>query len=105
MEKHDYWQKLNKPPKSSDLTWNIPEQKFGNVAVIGGNSQNFSSVIRSAEYIAKNYPIKNLSVVLPESLRSKIPPLPGTVFCTATDIDVNIVELIRRVGAKHLHIM
>ena len=44
----DYWQKQTKP-LFTDLIWNIPEQKTGRVNVIGGNLQNFSTVIRTAE--------------------------------------------------------
>lgn len=85
MEKLDYWKKFDKLPPKDDLEWNIPEQKMGSVTLVGGNSQNFSSVIRTAEYLAQNYPIKDLNIVLPDSLRNKIPPIPGTVFCPSTE--------------------
>ena len=85
MEKLDYLKKIEKLPEHNDLEWNIPEQKTGTLAIIGGNSQNFSSVIRSAEYLNHNYPIKQLNIVLPDALRSKVPPIPGTIFCPSTE--------------------
>lgn len=85
MEKLSYWKKEKLLPKENDFIWNIPEQKSGSVAIIGGNSQNFSSVIRSGEYLFQNYPIKDLKIVMPDSLKNKIPPVPGTIFCPSTE--------------------
>ena len=79
-----YWQKQTQPLFDS-LAWNIPEQKTGQVAIIGGNSQSFSTVIRVSEFIAQSYPIKNLTTVLPDPLRAKIPPLPNITFLPATE--------------------
>lgn len=78
-----YWRKQLKP-LFADLTWNIPEQKTGVVTVIGGNSQSFSSVIRTAEYLNQHFPIKHVSTILPESLRSKLPNSENINFTTAT---------------------
>ncbi len=85
MEKIDYWEKKSEKPDSTDLEWNIPEQKSGSVSIIGGNSQNFSTVIRSAEFLQKTYPIKKLNIAIPDSLRGKIPPMPEFIFCPSTD--------------------
>lgn len=82
---HDlsYWQKQAKP-LFPDLAWNIPEQKFGRVSVVGGNAQSFSSVVRTAEFLAHNFPIKQVNTLLPESLRSKLPATENLNFATAT---------------------
>ena len=85
MEKYDYWQKNQSNKLFQDLSWNIPEQKTGTFNIIGGNSSSFSSVIHSAEYLTKFFPIKNLSILLPESLKSKVPPLPEIAFLKATE--------------------
>ncbi len=85
MEKLDYWQKLADKPTNSDLEWNIPEQRTGTISIVGGNSQNFSTVIRSAEFLQNSYPIKKLVVLLPDSLKNKVPPLPDLTFCPSTE--------------------
>lgn len=85
MEKLDYWKKITKLPAYKDLEWNIPEQKSGTISIIGGNSQNFSTVIRSAEFLNRTYPIKNLHIVLPDYLKNKLPPMPELVFCPSTE--------------------
>lgn len=85
MEKYDYWQKNQDLKLFKDLSWNIPEQKTGTFNIIGGNSNSFSSVIRSTEYLLKTFPIKKLNLLLPESLRSKVPPLPEITFLSATE--------------------
>ena len=76
----EYFKKIDKNPYE-DLYWNVPkEQKMGEVAVIGGNAQSFRTPIRAAEYLSKEFPLKTIRVVLPESLKSKLPPLPDAVF-------------------------
>lgn len=85
MEKYDYWKKNQNLKLFQDLSWNIPEQKTGTFNIIGGNSGSFSSVIRSAEYLLKTFPIKKLNLLLPESLKSKVPPLPEITFLSATE--------------------
>lgn len=78
-----YWHKQTRP-LFDDLIWNIPEQKTGHLAIIGGNSQNFSSVIRISEFINQSFPIKTLTTVLPDALRDKLPPLPNLDFLPST---------------------
>ena len=68
-----------------DLTWNIPEQKQGIVNIIGGNSQNFRTEVRTAEFITANYPIKEVRLVLPNALKNNLPDLPNLVFLPSTD--------------------
>lgn len=78
-----YWHKQDQP-LYNDLIWNIPEQKTGSVAVIGGNSQNFSTVIRVSELIARDFPFKSVATILPDALRGKLPPLPELSFMPST---------------------
>lgn len=79
-----YWHKQTQP-LFDDLVWNIPEQKTGQVAIIGGNSQNFSTVIRISEFMTQTFPIKTLTTVLPDALRGKLPPLPNLDFLPSTE--------------------
>lgn len=78
-----YWKKQAKP-LFPDLAWNIPEQKTGRLAIIGGNSQNFSTVVRISEFINQTFPLKSVATILPDSLRGKLPPLPNLDFMPST---------------------
>lgn len=78
-----YWQKQVKP-LFPDLAWNIPEQKTGRLSIVGGNSQNFSTVIRISEFISQTFPLKSVATILPDTLRGKLPPLPNLDFMPAT---------------------
>ena len=78
-----YWQKQTKP-LFDDLIWNIPEQKTGHLTVIGGNSQSFSAVVRIAEFLNGNFPLKAVSTLLPDALRSQLPPLGNFLFAPST---------------------
>lgn len=78
-----YWQKQTKPI-FPDLTWNIPEQKTGQVNIIGGNGQNFHSIIRLAEFLSQNFPLREVSIYLPDVLRGQLPPLPNIIFTPST---------------------
>lgn len=78
-----YWQKQNRP-LFADLAWNIPERKTGRLAVVGGNSQNFATVIRTSEYLAEHFPFETVATFLPDTLRGKLPTLPNLTFCAAT---------------------
>ncbi len=80
----DYFTKVDTKP-STNLGWNIPEQKQGSVNVIGGNSQRFNAEIKISEYLSTKYPIKNLNVVFPDALKTKLPPLPNFIFLSSTD--------------------
>lgn len=79
-----YWQKQTKP-LFPDLTWNIPEQKTGNLAIIGGNSQTFSTVIRISEYASKNFPLASVKTYLPDALRGKLPTITNLEFLPSTE--------------------
>lgn len=78
-----YWQKA-KQPLFTDLTWNLPERKTGRVAVLGGNSQSFSTPVRISEYLTRQFPIQTVATLLPDALRPKLPPLPNLTFFPST---------------------
>ena len=80
----DYLQKVTQPP-TPDLTWNIPEQAQGTVNIIGGNSQNFRTVVKISEYLASQYPIQTINAVLPDALQANLPHLPNFIFLASTD--------------------
>ncbi len=80
----DYFEKIENRP-SEDLSWNIPEQKQGIVNIVGGNSQSFRTEIKISEFLAEKYPIQTLNIVLPETLKPKLPSLPNFVFLGATE--------------------
>lgn len=78
-----YWKKQTEP-LFPDLAWNIPEQKTGQLNIVGGNSQSFHSVVRLAEFLEHNFPLRSVSVYLPDSLRGQLPPLPNLTFAPST---------------------
>ena len=81
----DFLEKISKNPYK-DLYWNIPEEQKKNVvAVIGGNGQSFKTPMKTAEYIAGEFPLKEVKVALPDVLKSKLPPLDNLVFLKTTD--------------------
>lgn len=80
----DYFEKIDKNPYE-DLKWNIPDRKQGTVNVIGGNAQNFRTEVKIAEFLGAEYPVDVVKVVMPESLKSKLPPLPNFVFLPDTE--------------------
>lgn len=80
----DYFKKIEDGPLE-DLTWNIPERKQGTVNIIGGNSQNFRTPVKTAEFLGSKYPVENINVVLPDALKEKLPPLPNFVFLPSTE--------------------
>lgn len=80
----DYFKKLDQNPYA-DLYWNLPDQKRGRANVVGGNSQHFQTVIRTAEFLARHYPLQTVQAVLPATLQKNLPPLPDFTFLPATD--------------------
>ena len=80
----DYFEKLDKNPYE-DLKWNIPERKQGIVNVIGGNKGNFRTEVKVAEFLMGTYPLQEVRLVMPESLKGKLPALPNFQFMPATD--------------------
>ena len=80
----DYFEKLEKNP-SEDLKWNIPERAQGSVNIIGGNAGNFRTEVKVAEFLAGNYPIKEVNVILPDALKGKLPELPNIQFLPSVE--------------------
>lgn len=78
-----YWKKQTKP-LFPDIIWNIPEQKTGIINLIGGNLQNFSNVIRTAEFLNHHFPIRHVNAILPDSLRNKLPVSENINFLPST---------------------
>lgn len=80
----EYFEKVENKP-SGDLEWNIPEQKFGTVNIIGGNSQNFRTPVKISEFLIGKYPVETLRTVLPDALKDKLPEMPNFVFLKSTN--------------------
>jgi hypothetical protein len=80
----DYFKKIEQN-LYSDLTWNIPDNKQGEVNVIGGNSQNFNTEVKNAELLSEKFPIKTVNLFLPDALKTKLPPLENFRFLPSTD--------------------
>lgn len=80
----DYFQKIEQKP-TPDLAWNLPEQRCGTIKVVGGNAERFHAEIKIAEFLYDNYPVETPVLVLPDRLKSKLPPLPSAVFIKSTD--------------------
>ena len=80
----DYFEKIEQNP-AEDLLWNVPEQKKGVVNIVGGNSQNFRISVKMAEWMAEKYPVEIINIVLPDELKTKLPPMDNFVFLKSTE--------------------
>jgi hypothetical protein len=80
----NYWHKQSEKPLFPDIEWNKPEQKTGNLLIIGGNSSGFMGV-NAAVAATNDLPLKSVSAYLPDSLKSKLPPTPNLFFAPSTD--------------------
>lgn len=78
----EYWQKQSKP-LFEKIFWNLPEQKTGIITVIGGNLQNFSTEIRNTEFL-NELNLKEVKLILPDSVKSKLPPFVNLEFVPST---------------------
>lgn len=79
-----YWQKQVKP-LFNDLIWNIPEQRTGQINIIGGNSQSFHPIIRIGEFLNQTFPLRNVQILLPDALRGQLPPIANINFAPSTN--------------------
>lgn len=79
----DYFEKLD-TNTYEDLYWNIPEQKQGTINIVGGNLQSFRAEVKTAEFIAGNYPVQTVNTVLPDALKPKLPPVENFKFLPST---------------------
>ncbi|MDO4967660.1 MAG: hypothetical protein Q4E70_02760 [Candidatus Saccharibacteria bacterium] len=77
---------LTKTDKAIDenIFWNVPEQKSGILQVVGGNANSFSFEIKQAEFL-NSLNLKEVRLLLPDTLRTKIPPIPGINFAPSTE--------------------
>ena len=80
----EYFEKIEENI-AKDLLWNIPERKQGAVNVIGGNSQNFRTPVKVAEYLTEKYPMETVNLILPDALKNKLPPMPNFKFLESTE--------------------
>lgn len=80
----DYFEKLESNPYE-DLKWNIPEKKQGSVNIIGGNVGHFRTEIKTAEFIAGNFPVEDVRLILPDALKGKIPEMPNFLFLPSVE--------------------
>lgn len=83
MQNSDYWQKLESVSNSSIL-WNIPEQKTGRIAILGGNLQNCMVAIKNTEFL-NSLPIKSANLLLPNALQGKLPTFSSLYFAESTE--------------------
>ena len=79
-----YWKK-QETPLFKDLEWNFPERKSGTITLLGGNSAAFATEIKISEFLLNSFPIEEIKTVLPDALKSKLPPLPNLSFAPSTD--------------------
>ena len=82
-----YWEKNPDFKKhAEDLKWNFPEQKRGTLKILGGNSSNFSSEVKVAEYLSRHFSfLKEVKNLFPDALKSKFPPLENLDFFKSTE--------------------
>ncbi len=81
-----YLTKLKNTDNYNSLAWNIPEQKTGTINIVGGHSGGFFTPIQAAEYLTSSFPIQNINLLLPDSLKNKLPNnLPGITLLPSTD--------------------
>ena len=83
MQPAEYWKKLDCIADNS-IIWNIPEQKTGRIAVLGGNLQNCMVEIKNTEFL-NTLPVKNANLLLPNALQSKLPAFSSIYFADSTD--------------------
>ena len=80
----DYFEKIEGNPYE-DLKWNVPERKQGIVNVIGGNAQRFRDEVKVAEYLEREFPIGAVRLVLPDTLKGKLPEMPSFMFMPSSE--------------------
>ncbi|MDR1196822.1 MAG: hypothetical protein LBL08_00910 [Candidatus Nomurabacteria bacterium] len=71
----DYWQKQESKPLFPDIEWSKPEQRSqaGKLLIVGGSAHGFTAVVRAYQ-TALNAGAGAVKVVLPDVLKSKLPP-------------------------------
>lgn len=86
-QNYSFWDKSEKiKEKAKDLSWNFPEQKTGEIAIIGGHAASFSAEIKISEFLINKFPfIKTVKNYFPDSLKSKLPPLENFSFFESSE--------------------
>ncbi len=79
-----YWKK-QREPLFPNITWNIPEQKTGNLNVIGGNVQGFATSVRVTDFASHHYPFREIKTILPDSLKKNLPVSASIEFMPSTE--------------------
>lgn len=70
--------------QATNLLWNLPEQPFGSILNIGGNSTSCLSTIKNSEFLLSNFQLNSLTTLLPLTLKSKLPKIDHFAFAPAT---------------------
>ncbi|MFV0485168.1 MAG: hypothetical protein ACK5MU_03005 [Candidatus Saccharimonadales bacterium] len=85
MNNYPYWQVQGKTPLFSSVDTERPEQKqfAGRLLIIGGHSGAFFSVASLTEKLIK-LGVGTVRTILPDSLKSKIPATPETIFAPSS---------------------
>jgi len=82
-----YWKRdVDFKKFAGDLTWNFPEQKAGEILILGGNSQNFMTEVKITEFLTKKFSFLNeVRNYFPDSLKSSLPLLSTIDFFSSTE--------------------
>ena len=84
MSDFDYWRKQKQKPLFPNVdTWQPEQRRFaGKLLIIGGNRGAFFAVAKAME-IANKMGVGDVRVLLPDSLRGKLPKIPEIYFAKA----------------------
>ena len=84
MADFDYWKKQKKQPLFPNVdTWQPEQRRFaGKLLIIGGNKGAFFAVAKAME-TANKMGVGDARVLLPDSLRGKLPKVPEIYFAKA----------------------
>ena len=80
----EYWQKQGKTPLFPEVDSWPPEQKrfAGKLLLVGGNKGSFFAVANAMEMAVKRG-VGEVRVVMPKSLKGKVPSMPEIIFAEA----------------------
>ena len=80
----EYWQKQGKTPLFPEVDSWPPEQKrfAGKLLLIGGNKGSFFAVANAMQMAVKRG-VGEVRVVMPKSLKGKVPSMPEIIFAEA----------------------
>lgn len=78
-----YHQKIENETAFTDIFWNLPDRSSKTILNIGGNSGAATLTLKNSEFLL-NSPLKKAPTLLPDTLKSKLPPLPDFYFLPTT---------------------